>query len=358
MFRLVIFIFSFVVSWLVTRWLVRARWQKLDLPNARSSHSQPTPRMGGIGIVAAFGLTVPLLWVMVYPGRNEMLALRLGLALAGFMVIAAVGLVDDLRSISPLVKYLGQLGAAALALWSGVRLGEIALPFGVKLSLGIAGALITIIWLTGFSNIFNFMDGIDGLAGGIGAIYSLALAVVSFGTGHRVIGAGCLILAAGCLGFLAHNFPPARIFMGDVGSLFVGYVLAALAAVVSGSGESQVPLPAVLLICGTFLYDGTFTLCRRLLRGEKVWLPHRSHLYQRLIIAGQSHRRVTLTYYFISLVLASAGIAYTFSGDLARLLILAFGGTMLAAFTVYVYRIEAAAGSAARKYAAEAVEQM
>lgn len=358
MFRLAIFILSFIISWLVTRWLVRARWQKLDLPNARSSHSQPTPRMGGIGIVAAFALTVPLLWVMVYQGRSEMLALKPGLLLAGLMVMAMVGLVDDLRSISPLVKYLGQLAAAGLMLWGGVMISEIALPFGVKLSFGMAGALITIIWLTGFSNIFNFMDGIDGLAGGTGAIYSLALSVVSFGTGHDVVGAAGLILAAGCPGFLAHNFPPAKIFMGDVGSLFVGFALAALAAVVSGSGESQVPFPAVLLICGTFLYDGALTLARRLWRGERIWLAHRSHLYQRLVIAGQSHRRVTLSYYLLSLALGVAGVAYTFAGDVLRLLILAFSGTMLAAFTAYVCRVEAAAEGKAQDCPAEAAGQL
>ena len=270
MFRIAIFIFSFVVSWLVTRWLVRARWQKLDLPNARSSHAQPTPRLGGLGIVAAF---IPaMLWVMSQPGRHEMTVpkpgwLLAGWLLAGLLVMAVVGLVDDLRSISPLVKYLGQLGAAALILWGGVRLGEIALPFGVRLSFGMIGALVTIIWLTGFSNIFNFMDGIDGLAGGTGAIYSLALSAVSFGTGHDVVGAAGLSLAAGCFGFLAHNFPPAKIFMGDVGSLFVGFALAALAVMLS-SGEAQVPFPAVLLICGPFLYDGTLTLARRLWRGE------------------------------------------------------------------------------------------
>ncbi|MFN7949653.1 MAG: glycosyltransferase family 4 protein [Blastocatellia bacterium] len=357
MFRLAIFIFSFVISWLVTRWLVRARWQKLDLPNARSSHSQPTPRLGGLGIVAAFASAV-LLWVMTGQGRNEMTALKPGLLLAGLLVMAVVGLVDDLRSVSPLVKYLGQLGAAALVLWGGVMIGEIILPFGVKLSFGIASALITIIWLTGFSNIFNFMDGIDGLAGGTGAIYSLALSVVSFGTGHHVAGTAGLILAAGCLGFLAHNFPPAKIFMGDVGSLFVGFALAALAVLVSGSGESQVPFPAVLLIFGTFLYDGALTLARRLWRGEKIWLAHRSHLYQRLVIAGQSHRRVTLTYYLLGLALGVAGVAYTFSGDVLRLLILAFSGTMLAAFTAYVCRVEAAAEGKAQDCPAEAAGQL
>lgn len=356
MFRTAIFILALILSWLFTCWLTRVRWRKLDVPNERSSHTRPVPRMGGLGIVAAFALTAPLLWVMVQTGSNEVPALRFGVALVAFLAIAIVGLIDDMRSISPLLKYLGQLVAALVAVWGGVRFGAIELPFDLTLNPGGFGLLVTILWLTGFSNIFNFMDGIDGLAGGIGVLYSLALAVVSFGTGHRVIGAGCLILAAGCLGFLAHNFPPAKIFMGDVGSLFVGYVLAAFAVVVTSSGERPVPLPAVLLIFGSFLYDGVFTLLRRLKQGEKIWLPHRSHLYQRLVIAGQSHRRVTLIYYALSIVLGAGGVGYTFAGDIMRLLILAFSATMLLVLTGYVNRYEAAAERLARVCTAQATE--
>src|SRR5204863_9227951 len=118
-------------------------------------------------------------------------------------------------------------------------------------------------------------------------IYSLSLAVVCIGTAHRLIGAGCLMLAAACLGFLAHNFPPAKIFMGDVGSLFIGYVLAAFAVVATNNGEHQVPFITILLIFGTFIYDATFTILRRVKDGEKLYEAHRSHLYQRLVIAGQ-----------------------------------------------------------------------
>ncbi len=356
MFRVALFCLAAVISYLVTDRLVNAppHWKALDLPNERSSHTHPTPRLGGLGVVAAFLLTLPLLWIMLSDGEAvEQAALKLGLALIGYLVVAAVGLIDDLRSLGPLTKYTGQLVAAIVAVWGGVLLTEVTLPFGWQISLGIFSVLVTIIWITGFSNIFNFMDGIDGLAGGCGVIYGLALAVVCFGTGHRVLGAGSLVVAAACLGFLVHNFPPAKIFLGDVGSLFIGYVLAALAVVAASSGEQRVPFIAVLLIFGPFLYDGIFTLLRRLRRGEKLYLPHRSHLYQRLVIVGNSHRRVSLTYYALSLLLGAGGIAYTFLGDGARLVILLLSAAVLSAFTLYVYYVEALVGCAERVSVAE-----
>lgn len=364
MFRAAIFFLAGVISFLVTGWLATApAWfRSLDLPNARSSHTRPTPRMGGLGIVASFVLILPLLWVMLLgASQNWLLATKFGIALVSYVIIAGVGLVDDLKRIGPLPKYLGQLLAALIALWGGVIFLYFNLPFAGTMNFSwVIGGLLTILWLTGFSNFFNFMDGIDGLAGGVGVIYSLALAVISIGTGHRLIGAGCLMLAAACLGFVAHNFPPAKIFMGDVGSLFVGYVLAAFAVVTSNSGEHPAPFIAVLLIFGTFIYDATFTIIRRARRGEKLYEAHRSHLYQRLVIAGQNHRQVSLTYYGLSALLGAGGVAYTFAGDWARVLILLAGAGILAGFTMYVYWYEAAAqranGSFVSEASAEAVE--
>jgi UDP-GlcNAc:undecaprenyl-phosphate GlcNAc-1-phosphate transferase len=361
MFRTAIFILAGVFSYLITGRLISApRWlRSIDIPNHRSSHTRPTPRIGGLGVVGAFVLLLPLLWVMLLPdSANWFFATKLGLALLGFVVIAAVGLIDDMKRIDPLPKYLGQFVAALIAIWSGVIFLYLDLPYLGRLELAfpwtggwLIGAILTLIWLTGFSNMFNFMDGIDGLAGGSGVIYSLGLAVVCIGTGHRMLGAGSLVLAAACLGFLLHNFPPARIFMGDVGSLFIGYVLAAFAVLTTNSGVRPVPFIAVLLLFAPFIYDTTLTLLLRWRRGEKLHEAHRCHLYQRLITSGQSHRQVTLTYYGLNLVFAVLGTAYAFSGalvgtraaDRLRVVIIGSGLTILAAFTIYVYRFEARA---------------
>jgi UDP-N-acetylmuramyl pentapeptide phosphotransferase/UDP-N-acetylglucosamine-1-phosphate transferase len=353
MFRAAVFFLAAAISYLVTYWLVKVpvRGKAMDIPNERSSHRQPTPRLGGIGIVTSFMATLPLLWIMVSASAaSETAALRFGAALLGYVVVAAIGFIDDVHRIGPLTKYVGQLGATILAISCGVLFSGLTLPFGITLSFGALSIVMTVAWMTGFSNIFYFMDGSDGLAGGVGVIYSLALAAVCFGTDHRLLGAGSLIVGAACLGFLAHNFPPAKIFMGDMGSLFIGYALGAFAVVTTNSGERPAPFIAVLLIFGTFLYDGTFTLLRRLLHGERVFEAHRSHLYQRLVIAGQSHRRVTLTYYALSALLGAGGLVYTFSGDWTRLVILIASGAVLLAFTFYVYYFESA-GRAARVYA-------
>lgn len=347
MFRTAIFILAAVASSFVTRWLVDApSWlRSIDYPNQRSSHARPTPRSGGIGIVATFVLLLPLLWVMLLPdATNWRFAFRFGLALCGYIVIAIVGLVDDMRTINPLAKYIGQLVAALIAIWSGVTFNFLDLPFVGRLDLsmvgpltGLLGAVLTVIWLTGFSNLFNFMDGIDGIAGGSAVIYSLALALASGQTGHRLPAAGLLLLAAACLGFLRYNFPPARIFMGDVGSLFIGYALSAFALLITNSGIRPVPFPVVLLIFAPFLFDTILTLIRRWLRGEPLHLAHRQHLYQRLVAAGQTHRRVTLSYYALNLVFAVLALCYLQGSDLMRVVLLLSGLTILAGFTIYVH---------------------
>jgi UDP-N-acetylmuramyl pentapeptide phosphotransferase/UDP-N-acetylglucosamine-1-phosphate transferase len=357
MFRAAIFFLAGVIAYLITGWLAATApaWLKsFDIPNERSSHSTPTPRMGGLGIAVAFIALMPLLWIMLFPTyHNWVAATKFGIALLGYAVIVAVGLIDDLRRIGPLAKYLGQLLAASIAIWGGVIFMFFDIPFAGTIAIGsILGAALTIVWLTGFSNFFNFMDGIDGLAGGVGAIYSLSLAFVCMGTGHRLLGAACLMMAAACLGFLAHNFPPAKIFMGDVGSLFIGYVLAAFAVMTTNSGERRAPFIAVLLIFGTFIYDATFTIIRRIRRGEKFHLAHRTHLYQRLVIAGQSHRRVSLTYYALSAALGAGGIAYTYSGDRIRLIVLILSAALLAGFTFYVYWFESYSARVNRIFAA------
>ncbi|MGE0886288.1 MAG: glycosyltransferase family 4 protein [Blastocatellales bacterium] len=366
MFRASIFLIAGIISYLITGWMITApSWfRSLDMPNERSSHTRPTPRMGGLGIVATFVVILPMLWVMLIGASNNwLLAMKFGVALLSYVIIAAVGLIDDLRSIGPLAKYLGQLMAALIALWSGVIFMRFDIPFlGVMEFGSFLGAILTILWLTGFNNFFNFMDGIDGIAGGVGVIYSLALAFVCIGTGHRLLGAGSLMMAAACLGFVAHNFPPAKIFMGDVGSLFIGYVLAAFAVITTNSGERPAPFIAVLLIFGTFIYDAVFTLIRRALRGEKLWEAHRSHLYQRLVIAGQSHRRVSVTYYGLSALLGAGGVAYTFVGSIAsphasdwlRVLIVIVSLVLLAIFTAYVYWYEASAQRARESFASSA----
>jgi len=350
MFRTVLFILAAVISDLITGRLVDPpKWlRSIDIPNQRSSHTTPTPRTGGLGMVVSFVLLLPLLWATILPDAiGSRFVVRPGLALLGLIVIAAVGLVDDVCSIRPLTKYLGQLLAALITIRSGVTFLFFDLPFIGRLDLsqaGPAGAVLTILWLTGFSNLFNFMDGIDGLAGGSGAIYSLALALVCLLTGHYLPATALLVLAAACLGFLRHNFPPARIFMGDVGSLFIGYTLAAFTVMITNSGVRPLPFLAAPLVFAPFLFDTISTMFLRWLRGERLHEAHRQHLYQRLVTAGQTHLRVTTIYYILNLMFAALGLCYLYAADQMRSLLLIAGLTILGGFTIYVRRAEKLSG--------------
>lgn len=353
---------SLLIAWFTTSRLVSTsgRLRALDIPNHRSSHRKPTPRTGGLGIALASTLILPVLalFLPTLPNvANPLFTVSFWLVMLGYVTIAAVGLIDDVKQIGPLPKYLGQFLAALIAILAGVIFLQLDLPLIGRIeftSFGFLGSftgiVLTVVWLTGFSNIFNFMDGIDGLAAGSGAIQGLALFLLSNpsgwqdGAGYQLSGASSLMLAAACLGFLAHNFPPARIFMGDVGSLFTGYVLAATAVLMAGTGSHPVPFVSILLVFSPFLYDATLTILLRWRRGENLLEAHRSHLYQRLIASGQSHRQVTLTYYGLNLITAGGGLFCRAATDRSRIAISVICLTILIGFTIYVYWFEARAG--------------
>lgn len=355
---------SFLIAWFTTRRLISTagRLHALDIPNHRSSHSKPTPRTGGLGIALASTLILPVLtlYLPTPPDvANPFSTVSFWLVMLGYVTIAVVGLIDDVKQIGPLPKYLGQFLASLIAILAGVIFLQPDLPLIGRIDLtsfgfvgSFTGIVLTVVWLTGFSNIFNFMDGIDGLAAGSGAIQGLALFLLSNpsgwhvgqeGAGYQLPGASSLMLAAACLGFLAHNFPPARIFMGDVGSLFTGYVLAATAVLMGGTGSHPVPLVSILLVFSPFLYDATLTILLRWRRGENLLEAHRSHLYQRLITSGQSHHRVTLTYYGLNLITAGGGLFCRAATDRSRIAISVICLTILIGFTIYVYWFEARA---------------
>lgn len=262
--------------------LRKAPWSArlADIPNARSLHATPRLRIGGLVVVPvtlAFAS-----WLA--PERINSLVLPC-------VLVFAVSLADDLQS-RPIAMRLGVQVVAALV--------AVASP-------SVAGLLaaLAIVWSC---NAYNFMDGADGLAGGMAVIGFAALAWVAANAGHDGLAATCVVVAAASLGFLAWNFPPARVFMGDAGSVPLGF----LAGAISWHGvlEGAWPLAVPLLVFSPFWIDATVTLARRLARGEKIWTAHRRHYYQRLVISGWSHRRLALAAFALMLACASAAIAF------------------------------------------------
>jgi Fuc2NAc and GlcNAc transferase len=262
----------------------------LDRPNERSLHDTPVPRLGGVGILAGTVAGALVAWLPSPATPERDMRVWAGAALA----VAALGLGDDLRSLRASVRLFLQIAfAAAFVALVGVP-ERFALANGAALSLPatIAGPLV-VIWLIAVLNIYNFMDGMDGLAGTQAVGAGCALGAGFAAHGHLDLAALALAMAAGSAGFLLHNAPPARIFMGDAGSTFLGFGFAAL-AITGVARPDPLPFAVTPLALAPFLLDGTFTLFRRLCRGEAIWRAHRTHLYQRAVGSGRAHHDVLL----------------------------------------------------------------
>ena len=259
--------------------------QLLDRPNERSSHSVATPRGGGVAIVVAF--LVGLL--ALEKGLSEPATIAL---LVGGIGVAVVGFVDDHGHIRARWRLLAHFSCAAWILyWVGVPRFE---WLGTTIDLGPFGAVLAAFYLVWMLNLYNFMDGIDGIAG-VEAVMVGVGGTLVYWAAMPLAGAVALpaLLAAAALGFLVWNFPPAKIFMGDAGSGFLGLILGALS--LHAAAARPVLLWCWLVLLGVFIVDATITLIRRLLRGERVYEAHRSHAYQHAALQVGAHRPVTLT---------------------------------------------------------------
>jgi UDP-GlcNAc:undecaprenyl-phosphate GlcNAc-1-phosphate transferase len=299
-------ILGLIVSMLVTRWveIVARRRSLLDHPNERSLHSVPTPRLGGVGIAAG---SLVALAVAVGGALDQRLAVLVGVGL----LVSAMGLVDDLRHISVSTKYGTQLAAGLVAAWTlsptlDVDLGGMALLIDGPLALA-----LTAVWVTALINAFNFMDGVDGMAGGIAVIVLLGGLQLTVGAAHPLL----ISVAAATLGFLVWNFHPASIFMGDVGSQFLGYWASVVLLLQPNTNVEVVP---ILLLTAPILFDTGVTLGRRARAGKNIFAGHREHLYQQLTLGGIGHRTVSLGYAAACGVCGLLAVAYPSLGPIAQ----------------------------------------
>jgi Fuc2NAc and GlcNAc transferase len=281
-------------SWLLTRVTLRhalAR-QVLDIPNERSSHRTPTPRGGGIAVVVVSSVSFICL---ALAGSIE---LRLLWALLGGLTVAAVGFADDVRPVRASTRLTVHAVAAAWAImWLG---GLPPIRFGHEfVSLGVAGYVLGAIVITWTLNLFNFMDGIDGIAGAEAVFIACSGAALTYSTDWGAATAA-LLFGGACCGFLWWNWPPARIFMGDTGSGYIGFVIAVLA--IASARSSPVLLWVWLILGGAFFVDATVTLIRRMTRGERAHEAHRSHAYQWLARRWGSHHPVTVAFIVLNCI--------------------------------------------------------
>ena len=249
------------------RWLV-------DQPNERSLHAAPTPRLGGIGVAAGVASVAGLFWTP---------PVDIAIGLAGLLF--AISLADDARSLPMALRLAAHLAAAAIVAWA-------SLQNAAQIPLAFVAAVVATAWMT---NLFNFMDGADGLAGGMAVIGFASLAIAASQAGAVELGLAAAAIGSAAAGFLAHNFPPARVFLGDAGSIPLGFLAAALGlqGIVAGAWPWWFPL----LVFSPFVVDATVTLAVRALRGKTFWRAHREHYYQRLVLLGWKRRRLLFAAY-------------------------------------------------------------
>ena len=266
----------------------------MDIPNARSSHSVPTPRGGGVAIVISYLAAVPLL------ASNGLLPWPIALSLFGSgLIIAIIGFLDDHGHIAARWRLLGHFCAAGWALFWIEGMPAVQL-FGTSVSLGWVGHVLAAFYLVWMLNLYNFMDGIDGIASIEAICVCLGISLIYWVGGFPNLIWAPLLLAAAVTGFLYWNFPPARIFMGDAGSGFLGITVGVLSLQAAWAKPELFWVWLVLL--GVFIVDATFTLMRRLLRGDKVYEAHRSHAYQYASRQYGQHLHVTLAVGLINML--------------------------------------------------------
>lgn len=292
-----VFVGVFLVSLALTAWMLRIAVRRgiLDHPNERSSHSRPTPRGGGLAIV--IGSAGAIAWFAAGHWIDPALATAL---LGGGVPIAAIGFLDDRYSLPVGIRIFAHAAAAlwAVRLLGGlppIQIGSHAVALGIW---GDGAAIVAIIWVL---NLFNFMDGIDGIAASEAVFVSGAGGILAIVFWQDVaVGYGALAIAMAALGLLWWNWPPAKIFMGDVGSCYLGYTIAVLG--LAAARNSPVAVFVWLLLGSVFFLDATITLLLRLVRRQRIYMPHRDHVYQLLALHWRSHRAVTLLMCAVNLV--------------------------------------------------------
>ena len=313
---ILVFFVSALLSLLLTRLQIGIahRFGWLDFPSPRRIHSDPTPRLGGIAMYVAFS---SVLAGLVLTGR--LTAYPAAGLLVGCTVLALVGFADDVWGLPASTKFAYQLLAAVVAV-AGFELAirSVTLPSAGTLILedSLLGYGLSVFWLLGMINTVNFADGIDGLAGGLAVVFALVLLLVSLNIGQAELPLYAAALGGVALGFLRYNFAPARIFMGDSGSMFLGFTMGVLS--VAGSAK----LATGLLVMGLPVVDVAYSIVRRVRSGARFHMPDKEHLHHRFLSLGLSQRRTALLFYALALGFGSAGLIPRREGRVAALIAL------------------------------------
>ncbi|MBQ9376683.1 MAG: undecaprenyl/decaprenyl-phosphate alpha-N-acetylglucosaminyl 1-phosphate transferase [Schwartzia sp.] len=282
----------------------------LDAPDLRKVHKKPIPRIGGIGIYLAFMVSMGLL-LETAEIPEEMAQGVIGLLVGGTLIVL-LGLADDYRNLPAKVKLLGQIVCAGIAVALGVRIDFITSFSGEIMYLyDYVTIPATILWMVGITNTVNLIDGLDGLAAGVSVIASATICLVALHMNILVVAVVTAALAGAAFGFLFFNFNPAKIFMGDTGSMFLGFMLSGISVVGVVKSAAMIALVVPMLALGIPIFDTTFAIVRRKRAGVPIMKPDKGHLHHRLLNLGFTQRQAVLLMYVISALLGISAVAMT-----------------------------------------------
>ncbi len=286
---LIVFILSYFGVEIFRRWCLKR--EIFDIPNDRSSHTTPTARGGGI-IIVTLTLVFYISYELIYGNINWFYV-------AGALIIAIISWLDDLISIRSIWRFAVHSLAAFIAIFG---IGIIRFDIFYLDQFAWIQIIVTFVWIVWLTNAYNFMDGIDGIAATQAITAGIAWILFGFYTNETSITYFAAVLVVTNLGFIFHNWSPAKIFMGDVGSAFLGYTFAVLPLFLIGKNVTKNTYIFAICAVFLFLFDSIVTFLRRILNREKFWEAHRSHIYQRLVIRGFSHQKVSLIYGTLSII--------------------------------------------------------
>lgn len=297
---------AFVAALILTPLVIKFAFRigAVDHPNYRKVHASVMPRIGGVAIFGAFFIG----YLLLRPEDDLVNATGI---LVGAFIIIITGFLDDMLEITAKAKMFGQLIAAIIVItWGGLQIDYINLPFYGQFDFGYLSIPITIIWIIGITNAINLIDGLDGLAAGVSTIALISITVMAVIMGNVFVVATAAILAASSLGFLFYNFHPAKIFMGDTGALFLGYMIAVL-ALLGFKNIAVVSLVIPIIMLGVPISDTFFAIVRRVRMKQPITAPDKSHLHHCLLRAGFSHRQTVLIIYGLAILFGVAAVLFS-----------------------------------------------
>lgn len=296
-------VIAFFVAFITTPVIIRLarKWGVMDAPCDRKVHTCSMPRMGGLAIYAGFVAAV---------FATQTIDAKLAGILIGCTLIVLLGIVDDIKGLSPKVKLAGQTIAALVVVLFGVKISILTNPFAEVLFLEKFKLAIpfTVLWIVGVTNAVNLIDGLDGLAAGTSGIAAVTIGVVALLEGHLAAAVLAIILAGSVFGFLPFNFNPAKIFMGDTGSMFLGFTLSVLAVIGLTKSATIISIFIPVVILGIPIFDTMYAIIRRFLNGTPIFQADKEHLHHQLLNMGLTHKQTVLVIYIVNLCLGSSAV--------------------------------------------------